>query len=881
MPNCAVYGCHNHSRKTKGTFIKYYTFPKDDFFCTKWVASCKRADKINISNATICSEHFAEDCFERPLQDEFIKYNPKIRNLKIDAVPTKQLPSSKPETKSNVNREQRSRKRKYKTIVGELLSEEAAGIQTQSPIDNNSMPTSGHSTECNIDSVTSPLEHLNPLDKIKALEEKLRFMETENIKLKDNLNILTEKCNVLETKNKSIFEELSKIKHESGNVEVKVQNILLKVFSPGQVKTLLNPNKRIKWSSEDIACAISLRSVSAKAYRYLRNKLKYPLPALSTLRRWISKLDCSPGILNQVLLIMKNNGKTLNDFEKLTCLSFDEVNLSKKLCFERKEENVFGPHSHAQVVMARGLTGKWKQPIFYNFDTPMTTEILFKIICSLEEVGYKIISVTCDLGGENRAAWGKLGITENKTSFCNPFDPSRQIFVFGDAPHLLKLARNHFVSKGFIHNEKTPLTVECLKEIINIQKLDLKVAFKIREEHIFVKNKQNVKLAAQLFSNTTACAVMYLGENKIINSANWKEVSEIIKLFNDWFDVFNSNVPYEKTDEKCGFGLKIEKQTEILQNMSNFIKNMLVIGKKSMLPFQKGILISNKSLTDLYSYLNKTFNTTYILTNKLNQDVLENLFSYVRSMGRTYDHPDALQFMYRMRWYIMGKHSSTVFAVKSNIKPDDEVCLSSPGSMDVSEEHCPTAVIISNLMKGVNDENVDDDDDAFFSDLDYLETQTFQEDANQENKIKDEGLKYISGYVAFKLKNKFPQLGVKTCSLKAVESSTTENKSWTETVSKGGLCVPSDEYMEATKLIESAFVEINGNNNMCRGKWAVQKVFNLVKNNLLCNNIPEEAIKRLILTRIYIRLKHINQTMEERAKEATLQKKKKIQKFVK
>lgn len=874
MPNCAVYGCNNHNRKTKGTFIKYYKFPKDEFFCSKWIASCKRDDKINISNATICSEHFEEDYFERPLHDAFVKYNPKIRNLKSDAVPTKKLPSSKPETKSNINRENRSRKRKYKTIVGELLSQERIGVQTQSRSDDVSLSVSDHGMECNTDSVTSPLEPLNPLEKIKELEEKLKIMETENYKLKNNLNILTEKCNVLETEKKSILEDLTKIKYVSDNFEVKVQNILLKVFSPGQVKTLLNPNKRIKWSSEDIACAISLRSVSAKAYRYLRNKLKYPLPALSTLRRWVSKLVCSPGILNQVLLIMKNNGKALNDFEKLTCLSFDEMSLSKRLCFERKDEHVFGPHSHAQVVMARGLTGKWKQPIFFDFDTPMTTEILFKVICSLEEVGYKIISVTCDLGGENRAMWVKLGITENQNSFCNPFDPSRQIFVFGDVPHLLKLARNHFLSKGFVHNGKTILTADCLKEIVNLQKLDLKIAFKIGEEHLFVKNKQNVKLAAQLFSNTTASAVMYLGENNIINSANWKDISEMIKLFNDWFDVFNSNVPYDKIDEKCGYGLKIEKQTEILQNMSNYIKDVLVKGKKSMLPFQKGILISNKSLKDLFSYLNKTFNITYILTNKLNQDVLENLFSYIRSMGKTYDHPDALQFMYRMRWYIMGKHSSTVFSVKSNIKPDDEVCLSSPSSINVPEEQCPTAVIISNLMQGIDDENVDDDN--FFSDLDCLETQAFQQDANPEDKIKYEGLKYISGYVAFKLKKKFPQLGVRTCSL-----GTEINQSWTETVSEGGLCVPSDEYMEAAKMIESAFIEINGNNDLCRGKWAVQNIYRLVKNNLLCQNIPEEAIKRLILTRIYIRLKHINKTMEERAKEANLQKKKKIQKFVK
>jgi hypothetical protein len=44
------------------------------------------------------------------------------------------------------------------------------------------------------------------------------------------------------------------------------------IFTPGQIRLLLNPSKRnIRWNADDIASAISLRSVSPKAYHYLRN----------------------------------------------------------------------------------------------------------------------------------------------------------------------------------------------------------------------------------------------------------------------------------------------------------------------------------------------------------------------------------------------------------------------------------------------------------------------------------------------------------------------------------------------------------------------------------------------------------------------------------
>lgn len=43
-----------------------------------------------------------------------------------------------------------------------------------------------------------------------------------------------------------------------------IELLLSKYFTPGQVKSILSYNKRVKWSSEYIASAISLRSVSPK-----------------------------------------------------------------------------------------------------------------------------------------------------------------------------------------------------------------------------------------------------------------------------------------------------------------------------------------------------------------------------------------------------------------------------------------------------------------------------------------------------------------------------------------------------------------------------------------------------------------------------------------
>lgn len=190
-----------------------------------------------------------------------------------------------------------------------------------------------------------------------------------------------------------------------------------KHFTPGQIKRILNPNKKYSsWSAEDIASAISLRSVSPKAYRYLK-KIGYPLPALSTLRRWALTLALDCGILTHVIKLMKQKSTSLKQSERLCSLSFDEIYISNKLCIDQKEQHVLGPYKACQVVMVRGLCSQWKQPIFYNFDTPMTKDILIEIITQLHHAGYTVVSITSDMGPGNVFLWSKLNVGHNKSCF--------------------------------------------------------------------------------------------------------------------------------------------------------------------------------------------------------------------------------------------------------------------------------------------------------------------------------------------------------------------------------------------------------------------------------------------------------------------------------
>lgn len=283
-------------------------------------------------------------------------------------------------------------------------------------------------------------------------------------------------------------------------------------------------------------------------------------------------MKCEPGLIKEVLVAMKKRRSTLKVNENLVCISFDEMKISEKVTYDSRNDQVVGPHKMVQVVMVRSLVGKWKQPIFHDFDKSMTKELFNSIVCALYESGYTVVSVVSDLGGSNRGFLNDLEIFTEKVWISNSNDNSLRIYFFTDVPHLPKLARNHFIDKGFVIND-VHINVNPIQELLTL-KTEVTVAHKPSAAHIYVTGtaRQKVRLAAQLFSNSVACALRFLGDNGLLKSPNWKECSDLVSTFNTWFDVFNLRVKQEDSrDTKKAFGPSMEKQKHVLTSMSNII----------------------------------------------------------------------------------------------------------------------------------------------------------------------------------------------------------------------------------------------------------------------------------------------------------------------
>ncbi|KMQ84603.1 transposase, partial [Lasius niger] len=160
--------------------------------------------------------------------------------------------------------------------------------------------------------------------------------------------------------------------------------------------------------------------------------------------------------------------------------------------------------------------------------------------------------------------------------------------------------------------------------------------------------------------------------------------------------------------EKTAYGIYLKKQNTILNKVTNVVKNMRV---------------------DVTS---KNADIKYIMTNRLNQD-----------MGASYDNPTSLQFRYRLRWYVLGKHSSDVFTTGSNTcmqDSSDEMCLTSDidfGDEEKEEER-----------EENKEENADDYDEA------ELILKNMQYDANNNiHSNRDFDKDYLYEYMKFEDEN--------------------------------------------------------------------------------------------------------------------------------
>jgi len=423
------------------------------------------------------------------------------------------------------------------------------------------------------------------------------------------------------------------------------------------------------------------------------------------------------------------------------------------------------------------------------------------------------------------------------------------------------------------------------------------VAYKISQYHLNLQGteRQKVLPATQLLSASTASALQWCGQKGYLENVEWMETARVIKLLNDWFDIFNSKSMYGKHSEKNAYGINLEEQNAILHDVTSFMYELRVGSHKSLMLFQKGFIVSNNSLEQLLPYLIEkysTINIKYVITNRLNQDVLENFFSFIRSNGGgANNQPSVLDFKYRIKRYILGKFSTTIFCKCTNVTESESnvSCLISP----LNDNNCKEYVLSDMLAPYTNeDETIDFHEEELLTEIDNnnnvdcipcFNSATYIPTLEEEqilksldemeivDNIENQGLIYIAGYVAYKFKNKYDTLGVQTCELPIVN-----DEDWLQFISQGKCMYPSPDLIKAAYIMNTEFSKYHGS-KLKKDKFIFKKLADKIEIMLKPIKLPREVLLCLVRTRTYIRVRIINHKIA--VKNRFKNKKKKLIKF--
>jgi len=509
------------------------------------------------------------------------------------------------------------------------------------------------------------------------------------------------------------------------------------------------------WTQAEKNFSIGLFYKSPATYKYLRNKQNIILPGVSTIKKWIGNSKCMPGFNIGFLKQLQLKIETMTDEEKYCVVVFDEMSIKKYLEYSKYLDIVEGFEdlghkgrtnqiaSLAMVFVARGLYSTWKMPITYYLSASsmkhdVLTEIIIEVVEKLFSIGLSVTAIVCDQGTNNVAALKKLGISKEKPYFNVG---TNTIFSIFDVPHIIKNFRNNFIKDDFIYKGQL-ITFNDIRKTYNIDKSSgtSRALLKITNSHIHPGpfQKMSCKLALQVFSHTVAATMKTCITTGQLSTTTASATADFVEEINRTFDCLNSKKFYTSNPYTCAISEERPGQLQLLLSSKNWCEKLTKIskGKETRPPCFDGLVQTINAIQMIYIQ-QKELGYKFLLTSRLNQDVIENLFSIIRQRGGFNRNPTAKTFRTTFRINVQ------VNLIKSS---DDSNC-----EMDDDKHLLESSnAVISDL--GLSDDNLFDNESISSQSSSVTE---IPEEEKIEISLENCSNSYFAGYLGYKCLKEF------------------------------------------------------------------------------------------------------------------------------
>ncbi|XP_064483041.1 uncharacterized protein LOC135395883 [Ornithodoros turicata] len=424
-----------------------------------------------------------------------------------------------------------------------------------------------------------------------------------------------------------------------------------------------------RWPPQYRNFALKLHFAGPKAYRFLSRYLL--LPTERCLKYWLQEVAMQPGVVPPVLdsLQTRLQGTPLKD--RACIIMFDEMSIKQHLQYDRGSDVVYGyadsgterspefAHSALVAVLA-GISKNWLQPLSYILSkTTASAEtlqtLLFDLIRRLHLAEIFVKAVVCDQGTSNCSLARALEVSPSKPFFV--VDESKVYFIF-DAPHLMKTTRNLLLRHDLqIGNDEQRVKWSFIKEFYeNTHPARVRLAPKLTRDHLYptVFKRMRVKLATQVLSDSVSTGIaclIFMGAMSPEAAATSKFLQEIDMLF----DTLNSSSVVQGDDRKMRYALSATSgHKEVLEAAAVRIAGWKFDCDRQP-PTVNGWQVTIGAVLGLWDDLKANFDFDFLLTRRLNQDPLENLFGEFRQIHGCNETPNAFQFVAGMKHALAGR----------------------------------------------------------------------------------------------------------------------------------------------------------------------------------------------------------------------------------
>lgn len=382
--------------------------------------------------------------------------------------------------------------------------------------------------------------------------------------------MLENKCKHLEQIVKSQGDTIEEQQQRSNSALKALNN----TFNADQVDVLLYDKKRPKeWSNATITESLKTKfACGKKGYEYERQK--YPLPTERTLQKRMEDISFEPGILQDVLDLLKLKVNTMDEADLDCGIVFDEMSIEEARSYCIPSGKFYGnvtteKHtalaSHALVFMLVGIKSRWKQIVAFHFTGNSISEkvlkdILWNLIFKIEAIGCKVHFVTSDCAPSNKKFWNDIGLKFHKTDVLNsapvthPIDSTRTLEVMPDAVHVFKSA-----VQGWVNNEvlylppevvaanglcSAEVNINHLADLVHFEKHNLlKVASKLKTDDVNFQRKNKydamkvINSTKFVNSNVSAALRFY---SQLTNRPEVLTTAYFIESMSKWFKLLTN-----------------------------------------------------------------------------------------------------------------------------------------------------------------------------------------------------------------------------------------------------------------------------------------------------------------------------------------------------